>query len=32
MKLAVSSCLLGEKIRFDGEDKHDYFITDELGK
>lgn len=32
MKLAVSSCLLGEKIRFDGGHKHEYFITDELGK
>jgi len=32
MKLAVSSCLLGEKIRFDGGHKHDHFITDELGK
>lgn len=32
MKIAVSSCLLGEKIRFDGGDKHDHFITDELGK
>ncbi|MDD2779909.1 DUF523 and DUF1722 domain-containing protein [Sulfuricurvum sp.] len=32
MKIAVSSCLLGEKIRFDGGHKHDHFITDELGK
>jgi uncharacterized protein YbgA (DUF1722 family)/uncharacterized protein YbbK (DUF523 family) len=32
MILAVSSCLLGEKIRFDGGHKHDRFITDELGK
>lgn len=32
MKVAVSACLLGEKIRFDGGHKHDHFITDELGK
>jgi uncharacterized protein YbbK (DUF523 family)/uncharacterized protein YbgA (DUF1722 family) len=31
MKIAVSACLLGEKIRFDGGHKHDHFITDELG-
>ncbi len=31
MKIAVSSCLLGEKIRFDGGHKHDRFITGELG-
>ena len=30
MTLAVSSCLLGEKIRFDGGHKQDRFITDEL--
>lgn len=30
MTLAVSSCLLGEKIRFDGGHKRDRFITDEL--
>ncbi|HEX5623191.1 MAG TPA: DUF523 and DUF1722 domain-containing protein [Sulfuricurvum sp.] len=32
MKIAVSACLLGEKIRFDGGHKHDRFITDELGE
>jgi len=32
MKIAVSACLLGEKIRFDGGHKHERFITDELGK
>jgi len=31
MKVAVSACLLGEKIRFDGGHKHDRFITDTLG-
>lgn len=30
MTLAVSACLLGEKIRFDGGHKRDRFITDEL--
>lgn len=30
MTLAVSACLLGEKIRFDGGHKLDHFITDEL--
>lgn len=32
MKIAVSGCLLGEKIRFDGQHKHDRFITNQLGK
>lgn len=32
MKIAVSGCLLGEKIRFDGGHKHDSFITEELGR
>lgn len=32
MNIAVSACLLGEKIRFDGGDKHNRFITDELGQ
>lgn len=32
MILAVSACLLGERIRFDGGHKHDRFLTDELGK
>ncbi|MDD2829157.1 MAG: DUF523 and DUF1722 domain-containing protein [Sulfuricurvum sp.] len=32
MKIAVSACLLGEKIRYDGGDKHNRFITDELGQ
>ncbi|MDP3118950.1 MAG: DUF523 and DUF1722 domain-containing protein [Sulfuricurvum sp.] len=31
MKIAVSGCLLGEKIRFDAGHKHNRFITDELG-
>lgn len=32
MKIAVSSCLLGNKVRFDSGHKHDHFITDELSK
>lgn len=32
MKIAVSGCLLGEKTRFDGQHKHDRFITQDLGK
>lgn len=32
MKIAVSACLLGEKIRFDGGHKQEYFITDELSQ
>lgn len=32
MTLAVSACLLGEKIRFDGGHKQDHFITDLLGQ
>jgi uncharacterized protein YbbK (DUF523 family)/uncharacterized protein YbgA (DUF1722 family) len=31
-KVAISSCLLGEKVRFDGQHKRDDWITDELGK
>lgn len=31
MTLAVSGCLLGEKVRFDGGHKHDRFITEALG-
>lgn len=31
MQIAVSACLLGEKIRFDGGHKHDRFITKGLG-
>ena len=32
MNIAVSACLLGEKVRFDGGHKHDRFVTDELGR
>jgi uncharacterized protein YbgA (DUF1722 family)/uncharacterized protein YbbK (DUF523 family) len=32
MKIAVSACLVGEKVRFDGRHKRDRFVTDELGR
>lgn len=32
INVAVSACLLGEKIRFDAGHKQDRFITDELGR
>ncbi|MDD2653335.1 MAG: DUF523 and DUF1722 domain-containing protein [Sulfurimonas sp.] len=32
MNIAVSACLLGQKVRYDGGHKHDRFITDELGR
>lgn len=31
IKLGVSSCLLGERVRYDGGDKRDRFLTDTLG-
>lgn len=30
--LGVSSCLLGEPVRYDGGHKHDHYITDTLGR
>lgn len=32
MKIAVSGCLLGENIRYDGTNKKDKFIVDEISK
>ncbi|MDD3580878.1 MAG: DUF523 and DUF1722 domain-containing protein, partial [Desulfobacca sp.] len=32
IKIGISACLLGEKVRFDGQHKLDRFITDTLGK
>ncbi len=32
IRLGVSSCLLGEKVRFDGGHKLDHFLTDTLGR
>ena len=31
IRIGVSTCLLGENVRFDGGHKHDRFITDTLG-
>jgi len=32
IKIGISSCLIGNKVRWDGDDKLDRFITDTLGK
>ena len=32
LRLGISRCLLGEKVRFDGGHKHDSFLTDVLGR
>lgn len=32
IKVGVSSCLLGEAVRYDGGHKHDHYITDTLGR
>lgn len=32
IKIGVSSCLLGESVRYDGGHKHDHYITDTLGR
>ena len=32
IKLGVSSCLLGEHVRYDGGHKHDHYITGTLGR
>ncbi len=32
IKVGVSSCLLGEEVRYDGGHKHDRYITDILGR
>jgi len=32
IKVGVSACLLGEKVRYDGGHKHDRYITDTLGR
>ena len=31
IRIGVSSCLLGNQVRFDGGHKHDRYITDTLG-
>jgi len=32
MKLGISTCLLGENVRYDGQHKHERFLTDTLGR
>jgi len=32
IRLGISSCLLGQEVRFDGGHKRDRFLTDELGQ
>lgn len=32
IKLGISSCLLGENVRYDGRHKLDHYLKDELGK
>ena len=32
IRVGVSQCLLGEPVRYDGQHKHDHFITDTLGR
>ncbi len=32
IRVGISSCLLGEPVRYDGRDKHDLFIITELGR
>jgi len=31
-RLGISTCLLGEKVRYDGGDKKDYFLTKTFGR
>ena len=32
IKIGISSCLLGEKVRYDGGHKWDRYVTDTLGQ
>lgn len=32
IKIGISTCLIGEKVRYDGGHKHDRYITDTLGQ
>lgn len=32
INLGISTCLLGQKVRYDGSHKHDRYLTDTLGK
>ena len=31
IKLGISSCLLGNKVRYDGQHKYDSWLVEELG-
>ncbi len=31
IRIGISSCLVGEPVRFDGKHKHDHYITGTLG-
>jgi uncharacterized protein YbgA (DUF1722 family)/uncharacterized protein YbbK (DUF523 family) len=32
IKIGISSCLLGDLVRYDGSHRHDHYLTDTLGK
>jgi uncharacterized protein YbgA (DUF1722 family)/uncharacterized protein YbbK (DUF523 family) len=32
VRIGISSCLLGENVRYDGGHKHDHYLTDTLGR
>lgn len=32
IRLGVSACLLGEKVRYDGSHQHNHFLTEDLGR
>ena len=32
IRIGISRCLLGERVRYDGGHKHDHFLTDTLGR
>jgi uncharacterized protein YbbK (DUF523 family) len=32
IRIGISACLLGEKVRYDGGHKHDRYLTDTLGR
>lgn len=32
IKIGISSCLPGKKVRYDGEHKQDHYLTNTLGK
>lgn len=32
IRIGISACLIGQKVRYDGSDKEDFFIKEKLGK